>query len=65
MDDQAQRTAEKSYGHAKEAATGDAVRKTACSCEDRVRHTIENKPYTAVAIALGIGWLFGRMHRPL
>ncbi len=67
MDDQAQGTAEKSYGQAKDAASdaGDRVRKTACSFDDTVRHTIENKPYTAVAIALGIGWLFGRMHRPL
>jgi hypothetical protein len=41
------------------------VRKTAISFEDTLRHTIENKPYTAVAIALGLGWLFGRIHRPL
>jgi hypothetical protein len=30
-----------------------------------LRNTIEKQPYTAVAIALGLGWLFGRMHRPL
>jgi ElaB/YqjD/DUF883 family membrane-anchored ribosome-binding protein len=30
-----------------------------------VRNTIENRPYTAVAIALGLGWLLGRMDRPL
>jgi len=30
-----------------------------------VRNTIENQPYTAVAIAVGLGWLLGRMHRPL
>jgi precorrin-2 dehydrogenase/sirohydrochlorin ferrochelatase len=29
------------------------------------RLTIEERPYTAVAIALGLGWLFGRTHRPL
>jgi uncharacterized protein YjbJ (UPF0337 family) len=65
--DQAQGTAEKFYGQAKDAASdaADGVRKTASSFEDMVRHTIENKPYTAVAIALGIGWLFGRTHRPL
>ena len=65
--DQAQGTAEKLYGQAKGAASDAAggVRKTASSFEDMVRHTIENKPYTAVAIALGIGWLFGRTHRPL
>jgi len=65
--DQAQGTAEKFYGQAKDAASdaADGVRKTASSFEDMVRRTIENKPYTAVAIALGIGWLFGRTHRPL
>ena len=67
MDDQAEGTAEKFRGQAKDAASdaGDGVRKTASSFEDTVRHTIENKPYTAVAVALGIGWLFGRIHRPL
>jgi ElaB/YqjD/DUF883 family membrane-anchored ribosome-binding protein len=67
MDDQAQGTTEKFYSQAKDAArdAGDGMRKTASSFEDMVRHTIENKPYTSVAIALGIGWLFGRMHRPL
>lgn len=46
-------------------ATTDAARKTAGSFEQALRNTIENQPYTAVAIALGLGWLFGRMHRPL
>lgn len=65
--DQAQGAAEKSFGQAKGAASdaADGVRKTASSFEAMVRHTIENKPYSAVAIALGIGWLFGRTHRPL
>jgi ElaB/YqjD/DUF883 family membrane-anchored ribosome-binding protein len=26
---------------------------------------IQEQPYTATLIALGVGWLFGRMHRPL
>jgi len=30
-----------------------------------LRNTIEKQPYTAVAIALGLAWLFGRMHLPL
>ena len=30
-----------------------------------LRTTIETQPYTAAAVALGIGWLLGRMHRPL
>jgi ElaB/YqjD/DUF883 family membrane-anchored ribosome-binding protein len=46
-------------------ATTDAARKTAGSFEQALRNTIETQPYTAVAIALGLGWLFGRMHRPL
>ena len=43
----------------------DSASQTAGSFEKALRHTIENHPYTAVAIALGLGWLFGRMHRPL
>jgi ElaB/YqjD/DUF883 family membrane-anchored ribosome-binding protein len=46
-------------------ATTEAARKSAGSFERALRNTIENQPYTAVAIGLGIGWLFGRMHRPL
>jgi uncharacterized protein YjbJ (UPF0337 family) len=65
--DQAQGAAENLYGQAKDAASGavDSARKTASSFEDTVRHTIEDKPYTAVAIALALGWFFGRTHRPL
>jgi hypothetical protein len=29
-----------------------------------LRDTIENQPYTGVIIAFGLGWLWGRMHRP-
>jgi uncharacterized protein YjbJ (UPF0337 family) len=65
--DQAQGTAENLYGQAKDAVSDAAqeVRRTASSFEDVVRTTIEDRPYTAVAIALALGWLFGRMHRPL
>jgi ElaB/YqjD/DUF883 family membrane-anchored ribosome-binding protein len=42
-----------------------AARKAAGSFEQAIRNTIETQPYTAAAIALGIGWLLGRMHRPL
>ena len=42
-----------------------AARKTAGSFERALKNTIENQPYTAVAIALGVGWLLGRIHRPL
>ncbi len=59
------------YGQAADSATQvadattRAARKTAGSFERALRNTIENQPYTAVVIALGLGWLFGRMHRPL
>ena len=58
------------YGQARDSAaqvadaTTTAARKTAGSFERALRNTIETQPYTAVVIALGIGWLFGRMHRP-
>ena len=66
--------AEDLYGQARDSASqvADAAgrsmkvaRYTASSLEDVVRNTIENQPYTAVAIALGLGWLLGRTHRPL
>jgi ElaB/YqjD/DUF883 family membrane-anchored ribosome-binding protein len=46
-------------------AASTATRETASSFEHAVRGIIENQPYTAVGIALAIGWLVGRMHRPL
>ncbi len=59
------------YGQARDSAAQvadaatTAARKTAGSFERALRNTIETQPYTAVVIALGIGWLFCRMHRPL
>jgi uncharacterized protein YjbJ (UPF0337 family) len=53
---QAAGAAEDLYGQAKDAAA---------SFTDVVQRTIEERPYTAVAIALGVGWLLGRTHRPL
>ena len=41
-----------------------AVKRTADSFLDAVRDTIESQPYMAVMIAFGLGWLWGRMHRP-
>jgi ElaB/YqjD/DUF883 family membrane-anchored ribosome-binding protein len=43
----------------------ETARAGASSFENLLRDTIEQKPYTAVAVALGIGWLLGRSHRPL
>jgi uncharacterized protein YjbJ (UPF0337 family) len=65
--DRAQGAAENLYGQTKDAANdaAEGLRKTAHSFEDTLRNTIEDKPYMAVAIALGLGWLLGRTHRPL
>jgi len=35
------------------------------SLERALRATIENEPYKAALIAFGIGWIIGRLHRPL
>jgi uncharacterized protein YjbJ (UPF0337 family) len=58
--DQASGTAQDLYGQA-----ADAARETATGFDRWLRTTIETQPYTAAAVALGIGWLLGRMHRPL
>jgi ElaB/YqjD/DUF883 family membrane-anchored ribosome-binding protein len=41
-----------------------AARKTAGSFETAAREIIEKQPYTAVGIALAIGWLLGRTRHP-
>ena len=60
---QATGTAQDVYGQAK-----DAVVDAAKSAQDQVApleeflcNTIESRPYTSVAVALGIGWFIGRM----
>ena len=67
-------TAQDLYGQARESAsqvaeaaveTAAVARQTASSFERSLRNTIETQPYTAVFVALGLGWLVGRMHRPL
>ena len=58
--DQAAGAAQDLYGQ-----TADAARETAVTFDRWLRNTIEIQPYTAAMVALGIGWLLGRMHRPL
>ena len=58
--DQATGAAQDLYGQA-----ADAARDTAVSFDKWLRTTIETQPYTTAIVALGIGWLLGRMHRPL
>jgi ElaB/YqjD/DUF883 family membrane-anchored ribosome-binding protein len=53
------------YGQAKDAAASaaEAVGDHAREAEDFIRNTIEQRPYTAAAVALGIGFLIGRFSR--
>jgi uncharacterized protein YjbJ (UPF0337 family) len=48
------------YGQA-----ADSARDTAKNMDVWLRETIETQPYTSALIALGVGWLLGRLHRPL
>jgi uncharacterized protein YjbJ (UPF0337 family) len=57
---QAAGAAQDLYGQA-----ADNLRETASTFEKSLRRTIETQPYFSAFVALGIGWLFGRMHRPL
>ena len=57
---QAAGAAQDVYGQA-----ADTARETASGFEKALRHTIETQPCTSAFVALGIGWLLGRMHRPL
>ncbi len=54
------------YGKAIDSAgdTIESAKMTATSAEDTIRDFIENRPYTTAVIALGLGWLIGRSHRP-
>ena len=58
--DQASGAAQDLYGQA-----ADAARESAGSFDKWLRTSIETQPYTAAAVALSIGWLLGRLHRPL
>jgi uncharacterized protein YjbJ (UPF0337 family) len=54
------------YGQAVDSAEDaiDAVRQMPATVDDTLRQYIENNPYTTAAIALGLGWIIGRSHRP-
>jgi uncharacterized protein YjbJ (UPF0337 family) len=45
--------------------TSDVARQTATTLDTWLRDANETQPYTTAIVALGIGWLLGRMHRPL
>ena len=63
---QAEESVQDLYGQAKDAAGEaiNAVGKMPASLEDTIRHYIQNRPCTTAAIALALGWLIGRSHRP-
>ena len=63
---QAEGSVQELYGQAIDSAEDaiDAVRQMPASVDDTIRHYIESNPYTTAAIALGLGWLIGRSHRP-
>jgi uncharacterized protein YjbJ (UPF0337 family) len=65
--DQAAGAAQDLYGQARDTAADAAVaaRDTATSLEKWLRRTIETQPYTSAIVAIALGWLLGRMHRPL
>jgi uncharacterized protein YjbJ (UPF0337 family) len=54
------------YGQARDASSdlAGAAANRASSLEMALRNFIETQPYTAVAIAAGLGWLLGRTNRP-
>ena len=64
---QAAGAAQDLYGQARDSAAdvAGAARDTAATLEKWLRRTIETQPYTTAIVAVGIGWLLGRMHRPL
>jgi uncharacterized protein YjbJ (UPF0337 family) len=59
--DQAAGAAQNLYGQAKDTAVeaAEAVKQGASTAGDFVRRVIEEQPYTAVAVAFGIGILLG------
>ena len=62
---QAEGTLQDVYGQAKETAVdaAGAIRDRASEASDFLREMIEERPFTAAAIALGIGFLIGRFGR--
>jgi uncharacterized protein YjbJ (UPF0337 family) len=62
---QVEGTLQDAYGQAKDTAVdaAGAIRDRASEASDFLRMTIEERPFTAAAIALGIGFLIGRLGR--
>lgn len=64
---QAAGAAQNLYGQARDgvADAAGAAQDTAATLDKWLRRTVETQPYTTAIVAVGIGWLLGRMHRPL
>jgi uncharacterized protein YjbJ (UPF0337 family) len=58
--DQAAGAAQDLYGQ-----TAETTRDSVTTLDSLLRKAIETQPYTTAIVTLGIGWLLGRMHRPL
>jgi uncharacterized protein YjbJ (UPF0337 family) len=63
---QAEGSIQELYGQAVDSAEDaiNTVRRMPASIGDTIRHCIKSNPYTTAAIALSLGWLVGRSHRP-
>jgi uncharacterized protein YjbJ (UPF0337 family) len=74
--DQALGATQDLYGQARETAgqavdavenkakeTAAAVRQQAAGFEQQLRSSVDARPLTTIAVALGIGWMLGRMFR--
>jgi uncharacterized protein YjbJ (UPF0337 family) len=63
---QAEGSIQEMYGHAVDSAEDaiNTVRQIPPSVGDTIRHSVKGNPYATAAIALGLGWLIGRSHRP-
>jgi uncharacterized protein YjbJ (UPF0337 family) len=62
---QAEGAVQDAYEQVKETASDavEAIRESASGAQDFLRTTIEERPYTAAAVAFGIGYLIGRFSR--
>jgi hypothetical protein len=54
------------YGQARDtvADAASAAQETTATLENWFHRTVETQPYTTALVAIGVGWLLGRMHRP-
>jgi ElaB/YqjD/DUF883 family membrane-anchored ribosome-binding protein len=45
--------------------TAGTTQETVVTLDEWLRDAIEAQPYRTAIVALGIGWLLGRLHKPL